>query len=145
MPKGWLIAHLVWAYGGTLAAVIVGGWALWRGGPPERRGAAIMLLSWFITPLVDNHHGFRYGMMLVDALTDAGYVVLSLRWRRVWTLLIAAFQLNGVLTHFAAVLVAMSTWAYITAADVWGGIGIVAIMGWNMGQLEKARRTAAHA
>ncbi len=41
--NGWGIAHLIRDHGGDLAAAVCGAFASWRGGPPERRGAAITL------------------------------------------------------------------------------------------------------
>lgn len=129
--NGWWIAHLVWTYVGDLAAAACGVFAFWRGGPPEKGGAAILLAGWVLSALaVYLHvdyvaHGVRYVLMGLDVLGLVGFVALSLWSRRLWTVFMAAFQLNDVMTHVAAYWPGMDNYTYVTAIGFWGGWGLV--------------------
>ena len=136
MSEGWIIAHYVWTWGGNVAAALVCAFAFWRGGPVEKRGAAIILAGWLLTLLVvylhiERIHGVHYYIMAIDTAVLIGFTALSLRSRRLWTLFMAAFQLNDVMTHFAAFVPGMDTYTYVTAIGFWGGWGLIFILTWG--------------
>lgn len=120
------IVRWIWGYGTDILCIILSIIASIRGGAPERWGAAVLLISWFATPLVDNHHGFRTGIFIVDVITLFAFGALSLRWRRFWLLLATAMQLATVATHIAA-LVAPGILGrpYIIVLGIWGGWGLL--------------------
>ncbi|MEI9903976.1 MAG: hypothetical protein WDN06_08335 [Asticcacaulis sp.] len=147
MPDGWLIAHWIWNYGGDLAMAACCTAAFRRGGPVERRGAAILLAGWILTLLVvylrieRAQHGIHYVLFAIDSVVLVAFTWLSLWSRRLWTVVLAAFQLNDVLTHLAALSPKMDTFTYITALGIWGGWGLVAVLGWAVWDHDR-RRTA---
>ena len=115
------ILRMVWVWGGLAAATFISLAAFIRGGAPERWGAVVLMTSWFVSPLVDNHHGFRYGLLAADFLTMLGYLAVALSYRRLWAFAATASQLLAVLTHVIAhYSVGVGTWSYITLADIFG-------------------------
>ncbi len=115
------ILHVVWVWGGLAAAIVTGLAAFLRGGTPEKWGAAVFLTSWFVSPLIDTSHGFRYGLFASDVLTMIGYLVVAMRWRRVWAFGATVSQLLAVVTHLIVWYVAgVRSYAYITLADIFG-------------------------
>jgi hypothetical protein len=81
------------------------GFALWRGGGPERLASAGFLVAWGLTLLCSRleHLMQRTGVLAVDAAVLVLLFALALRTRRKWTVWAAVFQLLNVATH-AAVL-----------------------------------------
>lgn len=80
------------------------GYALWRGGAPERIAAAAMLGATFASALVrsDVDHRFiemEMGLLLVDGLLLIVLVAIALRADRGWPLLVAGLHLVTVGTH----------------------------------------------
>ena len=116
-------------------------WALWRGEAPERWGAGILLIGWLATSLVQSGPGAGLGYFLVDAAAMVAFVMLSLWSRRIWTIFIAAFQLNSVVSHLVSKLSShVDMYTLITALGLWGGYGLTfALMG-GMWALELRRR-----
>lgn len=103
----------------------------------------MLMLSWFVTPLVDTHHGIRYGILGVDIAALIGFYVLSVVTRRIWALFMVGFQLNAVAAHVAALVhPEIGRVTYITAAGFWGGYGLVAALAvgvWNAWRAQAMR------
>lgn len=117
------ILRLAWFWGNTAATVFVGIAALIRGGAPERWGAALLLGGFFITPFIDNHHGFRQGIFACDICLTFGYAIIAVASRRIWAFVSTASQLLAVLTHILSLhAVGVGTWSYITALDIFGNL-----------------------
>lgn len=122
------LVHLIWAWSGNILAVLVSGWALWRGGAPERWGAVLLLVGWFLSAVLQSHDGHGPGIIviLIDIVCLIAFTILSLWSRRIWTIFLAAFQLDAVMSHFAVGLSGhIGGWAYVTALGIWGGFGLV--------------------
>ena len=122
------LIHLIWAWTGTALAVVVSAWALWLGRAPERWGAVLLLTGWFLSMLLQSHSADGPGtaVVVIDVVSLIAFVALSLWSRRVWTIFMAAFQLDAVMAHFAVGLSGhIGGWAYITALGIWGGYGLV--------------------
>lgn len=118
---------------GTGLAVLVCLVALWKGGAPERWGAVILLAGWFITPLVDNRHGIRYGILGVDGLCLIGFLIISLKSRQLWTLLASGFMVDDVLVHLAMeIRPQIGDYTYASGLIFWGGYGLVAALGFGV-------------
>ncbi|HMO43387.1 MAG TPA: hypothetical protein PKB04_08705, partial [Phenylobacterium sp.] len=66
--------------------MLVSGWALWRGGTPEKRVAVANVAAWFLTPLTydANASGLRWGVLGVDGLFLPFLVWLALPADRLW-------------------------------------------------------------
>ena len=115
--------------------MLVSGWALWRGGTPEKRVAVANVAAWFLTPLTydANASGLQWGVLGVDGLFLAYLVWLALTADRLWLLFAAAFQLLGVVTHVALAVDSgvpalpyrwgLVIWSYLVLASL--AVGVV--------------------
>jgi len=102
------------------------GFAIWRGGAPERVAAGSLLLAALATALqlhsvpgaVSN--GRNRGVMVTDMLLVAALYSLALRSNRIWPMLLAALQLSSVLVHLAKIVdLAMAAWVYQFLLKIW--------------------------
>jgi uncharacterized membrane protein YfcA len=80
------------------------GYALWRGGGPERLAAAAMLAATAASALVRAHVDHRFmeteaGLLIVDGLLLLALVAIALRADRGWPLLLAGLHLVTVGAH----------------------------------------------
>ena len=80
------------------------GYAVGRGGVPERIGATILVVASFLTAAVidDGRGSFRgveIGVVVVDILCSLAFVLLALHADRFWCLWIAALQIGGTMGH----------------------------------------------
>lgn len=85
------------------AAFLVTGFAMWRGGRPERFAGALFLLVTIVTFLLPDRRWMdvQYAVMWLDIgywLTLVGLALIADRW---WTLWMAGLQGVGVLLHLA--------------------------------------------
>jgi uncharacterized membrane protein (UPF0136 family) len=131
-------------FGLTLTVVVCGG-AFWKGDREEQIAAGGTLLSWLATLVLRDHRwtGLQWGAFAADTLLLVLFVALSLRTRRYWPLVAAAFQLLCVLIHVARLVdPGVRGWAYATGQVIFTQwvlitIGIGVINSWRM-------RSAAH-
>lgn len=110
-------------------ALLFGCWfyAEWRGGPPERIGAAILTVGSLLTfaALLSEraavYRSLEVGVFLVDVATFLAFLVLALRADRLWPLCITALQIVGTAGH-AVKLVdpQVLPYAYAFALRLWG-------------------------
>lgn len=137
--------EFLWAFGGTALAMVVWAWAYWRGEWPERWVATIMLVGWFVTPLVQHHPPASPdpGTTIVDAVILILFAAISVASRRLWTVFLTAFQLNDVLSHFVAGFVKIGAYSYITALGFWGGYCVVLALAGGVWSSERKRRVRA--
>lgn len=80
--------------------------ALWKGGAPERTGAAIVIttlaLEWVGRAFVPPDFNSIYPVaVIIDAVATASYGALSLYARRAWPIWATALQLLSLTSHFA--------------------------------------------
>jgi hypothetical protein len=134
--------YYTWAILGLILSIAVCIYALWRGGPAERYGAAIYLAGWALTTLVEGQYGsFKPAVMAVDTATLVAFVVLALWARKIWTLLIAACQLDAVLSHVAVLLAPkFDSVSYITVVGFWGGYGLLVCLAVGTYSYRRERR-----
>lgn len=119
---GWAIAYDIFLIASC-------GYALLRGGGPERAGAWIMLagsfLTWGALLLFGHRHTqLEVGILLVDVTMLGALVWLALSADRYWPLYAAGLHLIGVSTHGAiyanapiarlAYAHALGLWSYLT-------------------------------
>ncbi|MDO9338719.1 MAG: hypothetical protein Q7T61_20195 [Caulobacter sp.] len=85
------------------ATFLVTGFAMWRGGGPERVVGLLLLGITITTFLLPDRRWMdvQYGVMWLDIAFFASLVVLALLADRWWTLIIAALQGVCVLLHLA--------------------------------------------
>src|SRR5882757_7154799 len=101
------------------------GFAIWRGGAPERVAAGSLLLAALATALSFTAFQGRFqrpeiGVMVTDMLLVAALYSLALRSNRIWPMLLAALQLSSVLVHLAKIVdLAMAAWVYQFLLKIW--------------------------
>ena len=113
---------LLWVRGGDIACLIVCIWAFWRGGPVEKRGAAIILVGWiasFFLTLAGK--GPVMGVVIIDTAACMLFAVLAIWSRRVWAFFATASLLNAVASHFISDLAKLGVYGYATNSGFWSG------------------------
>lgn len=101
------------------------GYALLRGGAPERIGAAIYAVGTGLTVVALQEAAIRYGSvevgaLIVDMAALIAFLVLALRARRFWPLWIAALQAVGTAGHLAKLAdPELMRWAYAFLLGIW--------------------------
>lgn len=143
------LVEFLWYWGGTLGSLLIIGVAFWRGGRYERFGAAVFLAALILTWILNRPGvGFEPAVMMVDTITCVIYVGLALQARRVWTLFMAAFALNTVLSHLIILLdPGVDLYVYVTGIGLWGGYGLMlALAGgvWEHRMLERLPKSGTH-
>lgn len=107
------------------AATFLGsGYAVVRGGPPERWGGAMFFLNAVVSniALYLSKRQFmvpEISLMAIDVIYLITLVALALRAQRYWPLWAAAFQLDAVLTHFLMFSKATPPFSYAFALWLW--------------------------
>ncbi len=111
-------------------------YAGWRGGPPERIGAAIYAASAVLSHIayVASQQRFRsleVGILVVDIVVFLAFLLLSLRANRFWTLWVTGLLGVAIVGHVAmqasphilpyAYRFVMSVWSYPILALIAGG------------------------
>ena len=101
------------------------GYALWRGGAPERVAAALQIGAFVLT--LAAHRLFEGGFRSVDIGTAAidlalltALVVLAWRSTRFWPLWVGGWQLAAIIAHLAKMLDPnMMATGYAIQAQIW--------------------------
>lgn len=114
----------------AIVALAVCGVALWRGGWPERWGAAAILATWFASPLVQTSEILdpEWGVFWLDVAALAAFLVLLLASRRGWLAVASAAQLMAVSSHLAMLIdrrITMNT--YLIGLAIWSLIILLAL------------------
>lgn len=105
--------------------LLICGYAFWRGRADERLAAGVALAATIATHFAISPNPARYsseetGVMVVDALTLLGFVVIALRSKRFWPLWVAGLQLTTTMAHFFKALhVDLLPRAYAAALVFW--------------------------
>ncbi len=89
-----------------LVALAICGTAIWKGDPPLRWSAAAFIIGWMLTPAVSNLSRGDWDMPVAVIDTNVTLLVIwvSLRWRRLWSAVLAALMLLLVLARVVALL-----------------------------------------
>jgi hypothetical protein len=115
------------------------GYALWRGGSPERCTALAFIAAVIFTRVAVSSAQSRFssvevGIFCVDVVMLFGLTAIALRAERFWTLWVAALQLIGAAGH-AVKLVdpTLIRWAYAFALAFWSYpmMLVLAVGTWN--------------
>lgn len=93
--------------------------ALWKGGAPERTGAAIVIstvaLEWVGRAFAPPDFNSIYPVaLIIDAIATASYGALSLYARRAWPIWATALQILSLTSHFAEGIEPSHPGIYIT-------------------------------
>lgn len=148
MDRFWTEAAVFHQLIGQVSLVlmlIVCGWALWRGGKPERVAAAAMVAAWIGTSFVLDRRfiDIQWATLAVDLILLAVLVGLSLVYRRRWLLAASGFHLLGVATHGAMVMDdKIQAAPYIVALGIWS-CAVVASLAYGMVSLTRYPAAAA--
>jgi len=137
--------RFAWKWTGVVSMALCIVWAVWRGEKPERTGGLILAAAWGATMLVHRQGVYspELAVILVDVAGLAGFIWLSLWSRRLWTVFMAAFQLDAVAAHIATLLSPhISGFTYITTTGLWGGYGLTFALAAGMWGVERRRRAA---
>lgn len=115
----------------ALAFVCV--YALWKGGPDERRAAIVMILAWAASDMAshtDAHwKALEIGVMAVDAATFLAFLGIAHRSRKFWPLWASAAQLVGTMTHLAVMSQGtVIVEVYATAQPFWAFPVMIAVL-----------------
>lgn len=119
----WYLAHLVYVYAGYLAGILCGIWAIWKGGPTEKQGAALLAFGWILSPILTRYDGPGPGIYVqtLDVVTFFIWVGLALHSRRLWVFVLCMCMLNGLVTYFAISHKVFGLYAFMTAIGFWLG------------------------
>jgi len=137
------LGYFLLGYGGTALALILGAWAAVRGGRSERMAVLVVLVGWFVTPLVKTTYTPGLPIFVLDFVVVAALFTISCFSRRLWSILITACAAADLVSHFADVLAPAGhkmVWAYVVTSDFLGGIFVALCLGaaaWESGQIRK--------
>lgn len=114
-------------------------YAGWRGGWPERAGAAIMVIGSVLTVIAANsfYPGWNSpeaGIFVVDLLVLAAFGNLALSSDRYWPLWVTSFHLIAVTIHLASLADrSVAALAYASAQEFWAYpmLAGIAVGTWN--------------
>lgn len=113
----------------TAPAVLICFFAFLFGNTPGKSIAVVVLADWFLSPIFhDRHHvgGVELGVFLIDLMAFLIFAYISLKSRLIWTLFVAAFQLNAVAIRLSATISgSIKVFGYLTANWIWGGYGLL--------------------
>lgn len=128
-------------------ALVVCGLAIRFGEAPARRVGAVMLTAWICSLIVyrNNPRFADGGVMLIDGLVALFFIWESLRSRRLWTVVVAAFQLLAVASHLATVIdhrVTINTYKLSLAVWSHGILLVLALAVWRDWNARRARTAA---
>ncbi len=124
--------------------VAVVGFALWKGGWPERTVALAAVVASLTSAVVENRRAWldpQWAVLGVDVLFLLLLVGLALKVSRTWLLFAAAFQLLGVVIHAAMMADRkVNPWAYITGGVIWSYLVMAALAfgAWRHGRATRA-------
>ena len=118
-----MLAYYFWVWGVfALATAICAAAGLW-GGKPERICAATLWSAWVLSLIVGylDRKGIGNPIVVIDSVCLVIFTLVSLKWRHIWTLLVAASQLDDVMSHFTAKMLNYGLWSYAMVTGLWGG------------------------
>lgn len=126
--------------------VVVLGYALWRGGKPERIAAITMVVMIVTAGLVQDFRflpGPQWGPAIVDLAFVALLIWMTVHYKRYWTIVAAGLQVTTIAAHLVLVLQPnIDRWAYIAVLNLLG-YGVIGAIGW--GAWRQSRISAAGA
>ncbi len=118
-----MLVYYFWVWGVfALATAICAAAGLW-GGKPERICAATLWIAWALSLAAGylDRKGIGNPIVVIDSVCLVIFIAVSLKWRHIWTLLVAASQLDDVMSHFTAKMLNYGLWSYAMVTGLWGG------------------------
>lgn len=108
----------------NLFLLLTSGYAIWKGGKPERWAGAAFLLAAAATLLMNlprqaHFQSLEVEVLVIDAALLALLIFLALRANRYWPLWMVAIHASTVAVHFAKLVNPSLVWPlYATAAQI---------------------------
>jgi len=134
----------------TFASLTVYFVAIWRGGGPERAGAAILFAAFLLDEVYHMAAGphqfevFDPDELAIDLFSLAAFAVLAIRANRLWPMLAAALQLMAVVGHLSASSGAGMQRAYWVMTEAPVLLGVLTLLGGVIAHLLRQRRWSAY-
>lgn len=118
-----------------MLAVLICGLAMWRGDLAARWTGAVSLANWLGSLLIYRRDAYNadYGVLAIDAIALIAFVWISIRTRRIWTIIASAFLAIIVASHVATVIdlrVTHGTWLIGMAMWSYGVLACIAFGTW---------------
>ncbi|WP_158013944.1 hypothetical protein [Sphingomonas sanxanigenens] len=137
-----LLLTAYWTY-----LILCCGFALWRGGPPERIAAWGMIAASVLTIFAADPDGYvqvEYAVLAIDVALLALLVALAIVADRRWTLWAAGFHLVGVLTPIAFMLSPTAIrFAYAWMQGFWAYPTLTALLAGTIAYRRRVKRGTA--
>ena len=119
-------------YIGAATVFLVCLFALTKGGPPERIGAAVVLSGWFLSILAQHYIGYasaQWPVLLIDVAALTMFVALVWKSPRTWPVWASAFQLLAIASHVMVLMkLRPEISAFYTVINM-SGYGIIIALG----------------
>jgi hypothetical protein len=127
-----LIIHTLRQQIGLIFVVLAAGYALWRGGRPERVCGAAMLAAWLASPYVVSRRDWVDPQWAVAAIDLSLFALLgwyALRSNRYWPMWAAALLGLGLVMHVTMLVdPRIVPRAYLTANVIWSYLVVLALV-----------------
>lgn len=122
-------------YISLILAILVCGLAMWRGDQAVRRAGAVCLAGWLGSILVYRGSAYEadYGVLAIDVASLAAFVWISVRMRRIWTVILSAFTALMVASHVAVMIdLRVTLGTLVTGTAIWsyGVLACIAFGTW---------------
>jgi hypothetical protein len=124
-----------------ILAILVCGLAMWRGDRSARWIGAAFLADWLGSLLVYRRHvqSADYGVLVIDIVTLAAFVWISMRTRRIWTIVASAFMAIIVASHVAVMIDLRVTINTLKASMAIWSYGVLACIAFGTWAAERPR------
>lgn len=116
--------------------------AIRRGGPVEKRVAAVLSGAWLLSILIDqdSRQGVQWGIFAIDVLFFVYLLTETVAHNRLWPAVASGLQLFVVMTHVAFLLdLRIEHWGFFSAYYVWSYAILATVL---IGTLTTPRRSA---
>lgn len=118
------------------------GYAIWKGGRPERIFGWALLFGWTVSPFLINTRDWldpQWAVAVVDISLLGLLLWFAFTSDRWWPMLAAAFHGLGVMMHLTMLIdPRVPPWSYRTAAAIWSYLLLAALV---IGTAVEARQT----
>jgi hypothetical protein len=142
------LVNIIWVYGGLAWATLVCGAAVLWGGWAERTVGITLWIGWVLSLIlfVPGPTGPGIATTSIDGTALVIFAGVSLKSRRIWTLVATACQLDDVMSHVGAEWVHYQLYSHIVAAGIWGGEALLfCLIAGTIGHRQSLKRGAAPA
>ena len=124
--------------------------AVWRGGGPERAGAAILFAAFLVDEIYHTAAGphqfevFDPVELAIDLFSLVAFAALAVRANRLWPILAAALQLVAVVGHLSAMSGAGMQRAYWAMTEPPVLMGVITLLAGLVAHLLRERRLGSY-